>query len=340
MKLTIVLVLALALFFNSTHQALAQEASTAADAAPTKPSEPAKSQETAEKPANKTVKHDKKRQQIIVEKTSEKVDKIIEKSAKTEPLTKATAKEKSAVDPLSTEEILKSLDYPELQVAPRASERLSMEASLEKGLGSYITYWPFMLSGLATFTSGYMSYRTYSSDFQRRIDTATSGNSVGPSDFKNLDNKSLLAMATGFGWIAVSVFMGSKDFYIDGIRQIKNYKVTDKRTELMRERLAEETLETPAYIMKHFTWISVSTNILANAMILSTSDFDDSRKTIAAGAMIAASLPLLFPNRYLTNYEKHIEYKRKIYTPLVTMNYNLDKKSNKLEPMLAFNWNF
>lgn len=344
MKIRIIAVLISSIILTQNPKAWTQDQNTT-EPAPSKPSEAVEkptekpTEKLPEKQTSKNTKPSNRQQQIIVEKTQDKVDKIIERTTKAEP-TKPVTKERSAADPLSTEEILKSLDYPELQVAPRASERLSMEASLEKGLGSYITYWPFMLSGLATFTSGYMSYRTYSANFQDRLDHASTTDPVSSATLKALDNKSLLAMATGFGWMAVSAFMGSKDFYIDGIKQIKNYKVIDKRTEIMRERLAEETLETPAFIMKHFTWISVSTNILANALILSTSEFDDSRKTIAAGALIASSLPLLFPNRYVTNYEKHLEYKRKIYTPLISLNYNVNQKNYKLEPLLALNWNY
>src|ERR1700677_2836215 len=50
-------------------------------------------------------------------------------------------------------EILDSMGYPELQVVPRASERLSMEAKSEDS-NAAITHWPIEFAGLATLVVG------------------------------------------------------------------------------------------------------------------------------------------------------------------------------------------
>ena len=55
---------------------------------------------------------------------------------------------------------LAGLDYPELQVVPRASERLQMEAQDEKA--SFMSnYWPVQLSSLGLVLAGFMSSGKY-----------------------------------------------------------------------------------------------------------------------------------------------------------------------------------
>src|SRR4051812_9491056 len=81
--------------------------------------------------------------------------------------------------------ILNSMGYPELQVVPRASERLRMEAKEERG-NWFVAHWPVELSGLVTMGVG-LSTKTR--------DGLSSGDEADAKTIKNLTT------AVGAAWL-------------------------------------------------------------------------------------------------------------------------------------------
>jgi hypothetical protein len=220
--------------------------------------------------------------------------------------------------------ILESMGYPELQVVPRASERLRMEARMEAS-SWYYTHWPIILSGLSTAYVGFTS----------------SGNRRGDLTSKNEDDANTIATATqavGVAWVLGGVLMGAQQPYIRGERALRKHSGKDERTQLLRERLAEETFEKSARTMRILEVVAVATNFGANT--LSVVYADDYGKMVAGVSAILSFLPLIFQDHNISVYEKHIEYKKKIYAPLKSASVHFDPHSKTITPMQTLTWTF
>lgn len=207
------------------------------------------------------------------------------------------------------EDFLKQLDYPELLVVPRATERLNMEAQNENNF-SALTLWPHQLSALATLASGFMHKSKYRQD--------------NPSEQqkKDSDDAALAAMGVGGIWIGLSLFYSLRKPYTTSLSTVRSIKGNDKKSELMRERLAEEALEQPAHVVDSLTYLSVATNFAASMYVLAYAR-QDQRYFPAISALLAFT-PLVFQSRYSESHRKHLEYKKKIYAPI--FGYGIDEK--------------
>lgn len=262
-------------------------------------------------------------------------------AAPTNPPPVQKAKETSHADPVKNENktetsksldrmknsesnFFSSLDYPELQVVPRASDRLAMESPLEKDLGLSM-FWPFQLSGLMTLGTGFMMKGRLKEDATEQ-------------ERKDADFAANAAVGIGAAWIGLTYYLLSTEPYGSELNKIKKYKGNDKRTDLLRERIAEEALQKPAELIRTLTWISFVTNFGATVNLIDRSTKDNNLYP-ALGA-VAAFLPLIFKNRYIENYEKHLEYKRKIYSPVVMTTFYPDRFSKTLTPGILMTWNF
>lgn len=227
--------------------------------------------------------------------------------------------------PLSTSaQVLDSLDYPELQVVPRASERLQMGASQESDRG-WLTFWPLQLSALATLATGHSLSGEYDDGVS---DTAQ----------KEADFRTKVAIGVGAGWIAISTYYMFTRPYGKEYDKIKNLKSKDKRGELLRERLSEEALERPAKLANILIWSSFITNFAANVLLFDQST--SANNMYPAIALVMSGLPFLFGNDYVINYEKHLEYKRKIYAPVASFAPTFNTVTAKVEPGMVLQWSF
>lgn len=222
-------------------------------------------------------------------------------------------------------DIVDKLEYPELQVIPRASQRLKIEAADEDHTWFY-THWPIQVSGLATLAVGLAGT-------QLRSDLS----SQQQSDSTQV---ATITKTIGLGWVAAGVLLGLQRPYRTGMRTILQTKDSEKgeRAALLRERLAEEALERPAKTMRVLTWVSVVTNFTASAL-MGAYLTDQGRITAGVSALLAF-LPLAFEDHAIEVYEKHTEYKKKIYGPLSGMGFGFDPKNQELVPMTQLVWNF
>jgi hypothetical protein len=237
---------------------------------------------------------------------------------------KDTSAPASAPAPSSTDQVLGSLDYPELQVVPRASERLQMGAQQEGDKG-WLTFWPLQLSALATLATGHSLSGEYNED-------------AGDTARKEADFRTKVAIGVGAGWIALSTYYMFTRPYGKENDKIKNIKVKDKRSELLRERLAEEALERPARLANILIWSSTITNFAANVLLFDQST--SGNNMYPAISLVMTALPFLFGNDYVTNYDKHLEYKRKIYAPVAYLSPSFNHLTSKVEPGMVLEWTF
>lgn len=218
---------------------------------------------------------------------------------------------------------LENLDYPELQVVPRASARLQNEANYENEK-SHALQWTFYTSGLATLYMGYKHNGNYSVE--------------SPTDKQKSDNanNAMIAQAVGLGTLGVAAFLGFGKPYSKSYEEMKRVKGTDRKAELYRERIAEEGLEKPALLIDKLTTIAIAANVFAFLNVIPESA--NETKTAAYIAGVAAALPYVFESPYVTNYQKQLEYKRKIYVPLSS--FQFFPNGNKIVPGVALNWIF
>ncbi len=218
-------------------------------------------------------------------------------------------------------EILDSMGYPELQVVPRASERLVLEAKSE----DLFTHWPIQISGLATLFVGFTAKSTQRPDL---------------SDKQKSDATTIAAatFAVGLGWIAGTAILAAQHPYRAGSNAVNKNTGKDERSTLLRERLSEEALERPARVMRVLETVSIVTNFSVNAM--AAVHATDSGKITAGLGALMAFLPLMFEDHSISVFEKHTEYKRKIYTPVKSASLSFDGQSKTFTPMTQLTWAF
>lgn len=213
-----------------------------------------------------------------------------------------------------------NLDYPELQVSPRATERLAQLAEMESK-GGPLLEWTMITSGLATLGAGIKHRGAYKepdwSDTQKR----------------DSDYASTAGILVGASWVTIGTYMGFNNWSSARLNEARKIPNKDKRGELARERIAEEALEFAADTTSTLETLSVWTNFAASIYI--TSYASEENRVYGLIAATTSILPWLFPNPYTITYRKHREYKRKIYAPLVGMSFN-----NNLQPMMSWTWNF
>jgi len=238
----------------------------------------------------------------------------------------ADEEKKDATSDKEISEILNTVGYPELQVVPRASERLRLEAKAERGSWFYM-HWPVQLSGLATLYVG-MTAKS-----QRKDD-------LSASEKDDAQTVAMVTQAVGASWLIGGLVLGFQHPYSSGMRYITSKKPPgkDDRSMLLRERLAEEALERPARVMRVLEYVSVITNFTATTLNGLYAK-EEGWITVGVGAVLAF-LPLMFTDHSIQVYDKHIEYKKKIYAPLKTGSLRYDPDSKTFTPMTHLIWAF
>lgn len=215
--------------------------------------------------------------------------------------------------------LFSNLDYPELQVAPRASERLSQLAALEDDQG-LLMYWTTMSSGLATFIAG----ATHSG--KNKDNTTT-------QEKEDSKYAATTAMSVGAVWMGIGGYFSYKRWAASRLQDVRKINGKDKRSDLARERMAEEAMAFASDNLKTLKYLSVATNLMASAYV---ANYTPRENQIYSSIAIGLSfLPLLFDNPYETAWEKQQEYKKKIYAPLVSWNIDKDR-----QPQLSLLWQF
>lgn len=221
-------------------------------------------------------------------------------------------------------EDLKSLDYPELQVVPRASERLILESNLIKEEG-ILSVFPYLTASLFTTASGLAVGANIRPDI--------------PVDHQNeAKTNSNIAIGVGLGGLAISYWYIYTDHYGNTVNQIRGLRNKDKRTELLKERLAEETFEKSSNLVSKWKWVFAVSNFIACAQL--TGKSTGNNNAIPTLGMATALLPLFITTNFESNYQKQQEYKKRIYTPITWMDYQYNRSDAQWNPTLNLAWHF
>jgi len=239
------------------------------------------------------------------------------------PAKQATAPAKKETSDIT--DIVDKLEYPELQVVPRASQRLKIEAS-EEDSNWFYAHWPVEIAGFSTLMVG--------------LSATSTRETLLPQEKSDAAFVSTITKTIGAGWIVAGVLVGMQRPYRTGMKMITHTKDSEKgeRAALLRERLAEESLERPAKMMKVINWASALTNCAASLVMAYY--LTDQGRMMAGASAILAWLPFMIEDHSIEVYEKHLEYKKKIYGPLSGVGFGVDPKTREAVPMTLLTWNF
>jgi hypothetical protein len=193
-----------------------------------------------------------------------------------------------------------SYQYPELQVRPLASQRVKMQAKKEGDRG--LLFQPVMqVSAIATLTAGLLQY----------------GN---VDEHKDEDKRSpLIGTVVGASWLGINYFVGQKlKVYRSTLEEINKLPAKTNEDKLIRERIAEEGIRRAAKLSKRMKWLSVLTNVGANAYMLDKAEKDSSSEIFNAVSLAASLGPLLFSTEWEDIAKDQKKYKKRIYGPILT----------------------
>lgn len=194
------------------------------------------------------------------------------------------------------------IEYPELQVTPRASERLRLEAESEVDQ-RWKNQLAVQLSSALTLSSGVYLSKNLPRKIGDKTDEAQRASTVG--------------VGVGAFWLAATtVFALTYQPYSAGFEKIKSLPNQSKRETLIRERLAEEEIRSAAKFGRWLTYLSTLTNFAASAyMITQAKAGPQIWATISA---LGAITPLFIHTHWQEVDCQHQEYKKKIYSPIAS----------------------
>lgn len=198
----------------------------------------------------------------------------------------------------STQTFGQELSYPELNVTPRASKRVSYEAKLEsKDL--WLEYAPIQLSSLMLLSAGAMS--------SGNVKTEKEEQKSAPA----------VAMAVGTIWLGVTTWaISSYRPYRSALKRLSKLPYKTKRNKLMRERLAEEELNRLKTLGQRVRWFSVFTNLAASGLLVDATEEETDAKMISSLSALMAFTPLFFTFKWESVADEQDKYKKRIYAPV------------------------
>lgn len=212
------------------------------------------------------------------------------------------------------------LQYPELMVIPRSSERLEAEAAKERE-NRWLSYAPIQASALMTFAAGILQE---------------------PNLSKDPDKASRMAgLVVGGGWLATTVILSAVyKPYSDSAQEVGAMPKGSQREQLARERAAEEAIRRPARLASRLKWLSLLSNLGASGYMLWKSDFNSFSVVFDGVSAIVAMAPVIFRSPWEDVAHQQNEYKKRIYAPVASAGFMLEPGTGKAVPALALSMSF
>lgn len=196
------------------------------------------------------------------------------------------------------------LDYPEISIVPRYSDRLEMEAKAEP-----MRKW----GAVAALSAPYLASTV-----------------VGLSLFNPqmaMAYWTPLSVGT-LGLIGMGVFTAFLHPYADGLAVIAPLKNGTLREKLYRERVAEEQIESAARMGERMRWFTATVNAAANTYTLMSyisgagflSPIEKMVGIVIGGAGALVSLtPLFFRPYWIDVAHEQESYRKRIFSPVASV---------------------
>ena len=214
-----------------------------------------------------------------------------------------------------------TLSYPELEVTPRASERLNMLVNSEKQ-NNFLSQLPMQLSAISTLSTGLL--------MMGNVDESKDKSKKSP----------YVGIIVGGGWLGVNYLVAQKlNIYQNALIEVNNITGKTLRDQLMRERIAEEGINKAAALAARLKWMSVATNFGANAFMLGKVKHATAAQYMGIFSLVNSFAPLLFASEWETVAADQKAYKKKVYGPIFTTSL-FDTGNGKLTPGFLLTANF
>lgn len=214
-----------------------------------------------------------------------------------------------------------TLSYPELDVTPRATERLNM--LVEKERSSHImSQLPMQISALSTLSTGLMQLGNVDANKDPQKKSPNAGIIIGAA------------------WLGINYYVGQRyHIYENTMSDVKKIPGATLRDQLVRERIAEEGINRAARMAVRLKWISVATNFGANAFMLSKVKKETAAQYVGAFSLLASFAPVLFVSEWEQVAADQSAYKKKVYGPIFTTSI-FETGEGKFSPGVLLSYSF
>lgn len=214
--------------------------------------------------------------------------------------------------------------YPELEVVPRASQRIVDEAKREKN-AAWMEQLPLMVPALSNIIAG-------ASALGEKADEPD-------EDVSDAKDAGAIALSVGTLWLGASAYLAMMHKpYHDTAVELRKRSPKGDREELSQERFAEERIATAARLGVWVKYMSFLSNFAAGALVAGASDTKGAQ-VMGGVAAVSATLPLFFPTRWESVDDWHQDYKKKIYAPVTGVEWQR-LPSGQWAPQWSVAWQF
>lgn len=197
-----------------------------------------------------------------------------------------------------------TLEYPELSVVPRASERIASEAKAESGR-TWQNHIPLLVPATMNFAAGAVLQFSGTDD---EIDPSNSGAKYAP----------WVGMGVGALWWGVTLgLLDRAQPYATASREVSAMPAKTQREQLLRERRAEEEIRAAGRLARRLKYISALSNFATGIYLAGSAQNGEFSKSLAVAATLSSITPFLFTHRWETIDETQRDYKKRIYGPVV-----------------------
>lgn len=214
------------------------------------------------------------------------------------------------------------LEYPELNVTPRATDRVTTEAGKEKNL-RWNMHLPIQVSSLVTLIGA----------FQHKDKPTSDGSSSGAQ---------MLGIAVGAGWLVGTLALSN--FYMPytfAYQETYRMSAKSQREQLTRERVAEQYIEDAATLGSRLKWMSVASNFTANIFMFINAKKEASSKSTNILGVIGSFAPLVFESRWEKVANEHNDYKKRIYGPVAALGLTpLNATASEVAPTVLLSFQY
>jgi len=210
-------------------------------------------------------------------------------------------------------------EYPELLVAPKASERIDLEAKQEsdRRLGLHAA---IQISAITTLVAGIMQQASFAPV-------------VAPAP---QPLSGYAGISVGALWIATTAALEfAYQPYVSAKTELAAMPSKTQRDQLVRERLAEEDIHGAASLAQKLRWLSFLSNVGAGGYMVAMAPSGSAAQVADGIAMAAAFAPLIWGSHWIDVDSEQRDYKKKIYAPIATGVLVPQPSTGQVAPALA-----
>ncbi|MBS1961539.1 MAG: hypothetical protein JST04_04945 [Bdellovibrionales bacterium] len=215
-------------------------------------------------------------------------------------------------------------EYPELAVAPRASERVESEAARESS--DRWVHAAIEAPAAMSILSGLVLAANGTDD-----DPTKSWPKYAP----------WAGIGVGAAWIGLTeLALKRNPPYSTAAHDLATMPKKTTREQLVRERYAEEALENAASIARKMKYFSFLTNAGAGVFMAAAAKDRSFGRVFAIASVATAFTPLLFAHTWEKTADAQKDYKKRIYGPVAGVSLLPRNSRGDVAPglVLAFRW--